>query len=217
MVLSGSLELAQGPVKEPERIAHISRAQKAAGTIERQIAFTKEYEDLGVMTPVWQRLSGIVSSAASQTVASTINIELPKEPLEIFADPLLIKVFYNLFDNARQYGGTVTRISISHHPVGTGLIVTVTDDGIGISSEDKKHLFERGFGKHTGLGLFLSREILSITGITIRETSEPDKGARFEITVPEGAFRFKEEPTPSRGSSPFLQDTPLADQPHSPA
>jgi len=38
--------------------------------------------------------------------------------------------------------------------------------------------------------LFLSQEILSITGITITETGEPGKGARFEITVPKGAYRF---------------------------
>jgi len=52
-----------------------------------------------------------------------------------------------------------------------------------------KKLFTRGFGKNTGLGLFLSREILSITGITITENGTPGKGARFEITVPKGAWR----------------------------
>ena len=82
MVLSGSLELALGPVKESEKIAHIIRAQKAAGTIERQIAFTKEYEDLGVLTPVWQRLSEIVRSAAShkwQLIRSVLKF--PKNTL----------------------------------------------------------------------------------------------------------------------------------------
>jgi hypothetical protein len=38
--------------------------------------------------------------------------------------------------------------------------------------------------------LFLSREILSITGLRIQETGEPGKGARFEIFVPKGAYRF---------------------------
>ena len=42
----------------------------------------------------------------------------------------------------------------------------------------------------TGMGLFLSREILAITGITLRENGEPGKGARFEITVPKGAWRI---------------------------
>ncbi|MEI7649966.1 MAG: hypothetical protein WCJ47_09710 [Methanomicrobiales archaeon] len=40
------------------------------------------------------------------------------------------------------------------------------------------------------MGLFLSREILAITGITLRENGEPGKGARFEITVPKGAWRI---------------------------
>ena len=191
-VLSGSLELALGTITNPEGIAHINRAQKAAVTIQRQIAFTREYEDLGVKTPVWQQVSDIVRSAVSQMAATTITLEIPDDHLEVYADPLLVKVFYNLFDNTRQHGGEVTRISISHRRSDTGLIITIADNGTGISKKDKQHLFERGFGKHTGLGLFLSKEILSITGITICENGIPGEGARFEIAVPEGAFRFAE-------------------------
>ncbi len=190
--LSCSLELALETAQEPERILHINRAQKAADTIQRQIAFTKEYEDLGVKSPEWQQVSVIIRSAASQLVSDTITFEIPDDLVEIYADPLLIKVFYNLFDNSRQHGGLVTHISVSHHSTDTGLNITVADDGIGISPEDKKRLFERGFGKNTGLGLFHSREILSITGITISETGIPGNGARFEILVPKGAFRLTE-------------------------
>jgi signal transduction histidine kinase len=64
------------------------------------------------------------------------------------------------------------------------------DYGTGISEEDKKKLFRKGFGKHTGLGLFLSKEILSITGITIAEDGVPGKGADFRIVVPKGSYRF---------------------------
>jgi PAS domain S-box-containing protein len=194
-VLSGSLELALGNTN-PEGIAHINRAQKAAVTIQRQIAFTREYEDLGVKTPVWQQVSDIVQSAVSQMAATAITLEIPDDHLEVYADPLLVKVFYNLFDNTRQHGGAVTRISISHRRSDTGLIITIADNGTGLSQKDKQHLFERGFGKHTGLGLFLSKEILSITGITIRENGIPGEGARFEIAVPEGAFRFAEKQAP---------------------
>jgi signal transduction histidine kinase len=45
------------------------------------------------------------------------------------------------------------------------------------------------FGKHTGLGLFLSREILGLTGITITENGIPGSGARFVIRVPAGKWR----------------------------
>jgi PAS domain S-box-containing protein len=189
-VLSGSLELALAGAKEPEKTAHIKRAQKAAETIQHQIAFTREYEDLGVKSPAWQRLSVVTQSAALQLAAPKISFDIPEDSLELYADPLLIKVFYNLFDNARQHGGAVSRIRISHQSTSTGLTITVADNGTGISPEDKKHLFERGFGKHTGLGLFLSREILSITGITLSETGIPGEGARFEIAVPKAAFQF---------------------------
>ena len=59
---------------------------------------------------------------------------------------------------------------------GRGLLITVEDNGVGISAEDKKRLFERGFGHNTGLGLFLSREILAITGITITRPVNPVRG-----------------------------------------
>jgi signal transduction histidine kinase len=58
---------------------------------------------------------------------------------------------------------------------------------------EKEKIFERGFGKNTGFGLAISRDILDITGITIRETGEPGRGARFEITVPQGMWRIIEE------------------------
>ena len=192
-VLSGSLELALGNGINREGTIHINRAQKAAATIQRQIAFTGEYEDLGVRSPVWQRLSDIARSAVLQMTANTISFEIPDEDLELYADPLLAKVFYNLFDNARQHGGAVTRISISHRRSDTGLIITIADNGSGISLKDKPHLFRRGFGKNTGLGLFFSKEILSITRMNISETGIPGEGARFEIAVPEGTFRFAEE------------------------
>jgi signal transduction histidine kinase len=41
------------------------------------------------------------------------------------------------------------------------------------------------------MGLFLACEILDITGITIRETGDPGKGARFEIKIPKGIWRIK--------------------------
>jgi signal transduction histidine kinase len=53
--------------------------------------------------------------------------------------------------------------------------VVCEDDGNGVVAGEQKKIFDRGFGKNTGMGLFLSREILDITGITIRENAEPGK------------------------------------------
>ena len=107
----------------------------------------------------------------------------------MFGDPLIIKVCYNLMDNAVRYGGKITTIRFSAEEHDGERIIVCEDDGTGVDAKDKKRIFERGFGKNTGLGLTLSREILDITGITIRETGEPGKGARFEMTVPKGMWR----------------------------
>jgi len=54
-----------------------------------------------------------------------------------------------------------------------------------ITVEDmKERIFRKGVGKNTGLGLFLTREILDITGLSITETGNEGEGARFEIAIP---------------------------------
>jgi len=103
---------------------------------------------------------------------------------------MLEKVFYNLFDNAQRHGERVTEIAIRCERAPDGIIIIVEDNGVGIAAGEKEKIFERGFGKNTGLGLFLVQEILSITGITIRETGIPGEGARFEIAVPKAGCRF---------------------------
>ncbi|MEN6609320.1 MAG: ATP-binding protein, partial [Methanoregulaceae archaeon] len=60
---------------------------------------------------------------------------------------------------------------------------------IGIPEEAKKHLFEKEWGNRSTHGLFLIHEVLAVTGITIRETGEPGKGACFELLVPNGKYR----------------------------
>ncbi len=108
---------------------------------------------------------------------------------EVFADPLIIKVFFNLIDNAVRYGGKIPAIRFYVKESERDHILICEDDGTGIIIEEKEIIFERGFGKNTGPGLFLSREILDTTGIIIRETGEPGIGARFEITIPKGMYR----------------------------
>jgi len=105
---------------------------------------------------------------------------------------MLEKVFFNLFDNSLRHGQTVSRIGTSSVESEKGLTILFDDDGIGIADEEKERIFERGYGKNTGLGLFLSREILAITGIRISETGVPGKGARFELSVPKGVYRLQE-------------------------
>ena len=149
---------------------------------------------MGVKAPVWQNVHSIIGTVITRLPMRKIHVDSGDTALEIFADPLLEKVFYNLIDNALRYGGEkMTAVRISNHDDNGNLVIAVEDDGDGVSTENKVQLFTKGFGKNTGLGLFLSREILSITGITITETGEPGTGARFEMTIPNGAWRFADK------------------------
>ena len=72
-------------------------------------------------------------------------------------------------------------------------VITFADNGLGIPLDEKQKIFEKGYGQQKDSGLFLAQEILAITGITLRETGEPGKGARFEMVVPKKGYRFADK------------------------
>jgi len=176
--------------KDPALLAEIRKEKEIAELIHRQIAFTRDYQEIGLRKPEWQNVEDIITKAWIGHKIGPVRIDIQIQRLEIFADLLLEKVFYNLIDNAFRYGGpAMTAIRFTAHQEGDSMVIVCEDDGLGISDEMRKNLFRRGFGTHTGYGLFMIREILSISGLTIAENSKPGNGARFEILVPKGLYR----------------------------
>jgi PAS domain S-box-containing protein len=186
----GYLEMMQMKFPDPSLQEYIDKEIHAAHNIETQIMFTKDYQDIGVQSPGWFNVRKIILSNAANLPLSTVKLVVHFDNLEIFADPLFEKVFYTLLENALRHGITVTGIEFSYRRKEEDLVVVYQDNGEGIPAEYKEAIFQRKFFKHTGFGLYLSQTILGITGMTIRENGEPGKGARFEILVPKGAFRF---------------------------
>ncbi|MFA4824078.1 MAG: histidine kinase N-terminal 7TM domain-containing protein [Methanoregula sp.] len=191
MAVSIYLEMSQELSTDPLQKEYLDRQKMAVEAMGDQIAFTREYQQLGTEVPVWQNVDTVINRAKKHADLKNISLISNTGSLEVYADPMLEKVFYNLFENSIKYGGAgISSITISTHQSGDDLVIVVDDDGAGITKEDKARLFERGFGKNTGLGLFLSKEILAITDITINETGELGRGARFECRVPCGKFRY---------------------------
>ena len=174
----------------PELLAQIQKEKEIADLIHRQIVFTRDYQEIGLRMPEWQNVEDIITKAWVGHKIGSVRIDIQVPGLEIFADLLLEKVFYNIIDNAMKYGGpAMTAVRFTMHREGDSVIIVCEDDGLGISEETRKNLFRRGYGKHTGYGLFMIREILSISGLAITENSKPGSGARFEILVPKGLYR----------------------------
>jgi PAS domain S-box-containing protein len=185
----GYLELAKRLNKDSNLVLYLDRQTQNIEKISAILSFCSNYQDLGASPPRWHDLHQTFLLALSHLPMPALTRHIDLDGLEIYADPFLEKVLVVLVENVLFYAPTATMLSLTHRETGEELVVTIEDDGPGIPTEEKEKIFERGFGKNTGLGLFLSREILSITGITIRETGELGKGARFEVMVPEGMWR----------------------------
>ena len=190
MILNGFVEMSRRNSTDAKIQNLIEKEHLVIERIHRQISFTREYEEIGVHAPVWQDVTSTVAHAIAGLDYPEITIDKSVDGLEIYADPLLQKVFYNLLDNTIRHGEKVSRIDVSCSRSGDRLVLSVSDDGVGIDPGIKAYIFDKGFGKNTGFGLFLAREILQITGLFISETGKPGSGACFEIVVPAGAFRF---------------------------
>lgn len=185
-----SLDMANSQDSDPEVQKYVEKAENFAHNIERQIAFTRDYQDIGLNSPVWQDVKPIIARAIKSIHTESVAIHIHLPDMKVYADPLLEKVFFNLIDNAIRYGEKISEIRFFGEEIQTGYTLFCVDDGVGIPAEYKLKIFNREYFKHTGFGLNLSREILEITGITISETGEEGKGARFELLVPKGGYRL---------------------------
>jgi signal transduction histidine kinase len=191
LVLKGNIQMMKEVAQAPAVHARLERMERSADTIESQIRFTKEYQEMGTVSPGWQSIAEVLLNVLEIKEVEKVEMSEQVKELEIYADPMLGKVFHNLFEDTIKYCGGPATVHIGIQRIEDDLLLIYEDDGLGIPLAEKEKIFDKGFGKGTGLGLFLSREILAITDISIREVGRPGKGARFELTIPCGNFRFR--------------------------
>ena len=189
MVADGCLTLFDEATPE-EQAEYLSMLRQVVDSIQRQVEFTRDYQDLGVNVPVWQPPGKIITNILSvQKGLQDVHVTVDLDDLEIFADPMLPKVFANLITNAIIHATGMKNLSFTMEKKNAEMVLHCTDDGSGISPEAKEKIFHQGFGRSHGLGLYLVTEILSLTKITITETGTPGTGAHFEIHLPEGTWQ----------------------------
>jgi PAS domain S-box-containing protein len=188
--LLGLVDMLEETGSPGEAQALIAEIHNLVIKIKDQIIFTKDYQNVGVKAPQWQSLCQGIRKEASTIGLDGVQLQLPRADAEIYADPFFSRVFYNLIDNSFRHGGTIRNISVETEPVPEGgLLIRYRDDGTGVSSDEKELIFQQGYGKNTGFGLFIIREILEITGLSIRETGTFRSGVLFEILVPKESWR----------------------------
>jgi|GEM_PF-3462707 len=190
--IKGYLELLKDQISDENTKNLIERILTATERIERDLKLTRDYECIGLKEPRWISLAQAVSGIPD----GYINFEMECCDYSIFADPMLHKVFENLFDNTIRHATGATWVRMHCKEDNGHLVIVWEDNGPGIKNELKDRIFEQGFGLNSGLGLYLIRDILSLTEIEIVETGIPGKGARFEIRVPPAYWRVDDDLCP---------------------
>jgi diguanylate cyclase (GGDEF)-like protein len=132
---------------------------------------------------------------AMQARKQHLDVDVPPTPVMTQADPVrLTQVFSNLLDNASKYTPAHGHISLSLVTQGNEAIVTVTDNGIGITAEALPHIFDlfmQDAGALTlhsgglGIGLAVVRELVEAhNGSVVVRSDGRDKGSTFVVTLP---------------------------------
>ena len=191
--LRGYLSLGKIHTTDNTLRQYLESAEESVGRIEESLKFAKQYQDLGMKTPQWQNVYQSFILGISHLDFSSIHRNIKLDNIEIYADPLLERVFFTLASNVLNHAVTGNEITLSYKVEDDGLHLFFQDNGVGIPGENKEKIFERGYGHQQGMELFLVREILGITSITIREIGKPGSGACFEILVPKLAYRFPDK------------------------
>jgi signal transduction histidine kinase len=193
----GYLELheAECPARVSPTLTHV---EEAITRIEREVEFTAEYQELGTSPPKWQGVRQVTEDSLSQmNVPVEIQTEMDISPVEIYADQLLTLAISNIIRNALVHAKGLTKITvITREKPGGELCIAIEDDGTGVPDEKKEAILQPTYNRRSGHGLYLVRDILDLTGITIRETGTPGEGAHFELVVPAGRWRYFTEDSP---------------------
>lgn len=169
----------------------MERTRSADGHLE----FAKVQGGAGMAATDWQDVQTIITRALSKVDMDGVHIDVRVQGVRLLADPLLENVFHTLADNTMRHGERASKVVVRAENTEAGISIIWEDDGVGIASDRKERIFDKGFGDNTGLGLYLAREILATTGITITEEGQPGNGARFVIRAPSGWFTWKVPPS----------------------
>ncbi len=192
-VMVGWLQIAMQGEKDAEVREHMGKSMEAANTMRSQLEFTGDYKRIGMRRPTWLDLEEAFTRGTGGVAMDGLLVTTDIDGLEVFCDAMLERVFHNLVVNTVRHSGGAKHASLKHRFEDDSLVIVYEDDGKGIPEKEKEMIFERGYGVGTGYGLYLAREILSMTGSGIRETGVEGKGVRFEISVPKGNFRRRKE------------------------
>lgn len=206
-----TIMIASEALKDPEIVEDKNRVSRLAGIIydenvrlgnhiERVLSIARlekkelklEYQEVNIH----DLIVAVVDSMSLQLQKKSADVQLELDATDsiIYGDELhLSNVFYNLIDNANKYSANQPKIVIKTRNNGKYLILQIADNGIGMTKDETKRIFDQFYRVPTGnlhdvkgfgLGLNYVQDIIEHMHGTIKVHSEKDKGTEFEISIP---------------------------------
>jgi len=206
-----TIMIASEALKDPEIVEDKKRISRLAGIIydenvrlgnhiERVLSIARlEKKELKLEQNEVDINELIVAVADSMSLQlqkkdAVVSLNLNAERAVVTGDELhLSNVIYNLIDNANKYSLAAPKISLSTRNTSRALLIEVADEGIGMTKDQTKRIFDQFYRVPTGnlhdvkgfgLGLNYVHDIINQMGGTIKVHSEKDKGTKFEISLP---------------------------------
>lgn len=186
--LTGYLGIAQYKSSDDVTKEYMAKALRCGESMRKILEFSRDYERMGAQRPEWLLAQETAEKGVSAVNLTDVKVTIDLQGIEIYADRMLEKVFHNLADNAKRHG-RAGRVRFFSSGEGENLRIVCQDDGVGVEEAKRARMFDDRYGH----GLYLVKEVLKITGMTISETSRSGQGARFEILVPKGRFRPRDQ------------------------
>jgi signal transduction histidine kinase len=165
--------------------------QSSEDSLSTISTFSHIYRTLGTNLPEWIDLRAVVHDIFESTDLKDISFTNNIGNVDVYVDKHITFVIETLFSLSIKYCQTTSILmytSISQDI----LHIIYEDNGVGISEKHKKTIFDFDLTKKDKNALYIAREILSITDISIEEAGTGEGGARFVITVKPGWFRLRE-------------------------
>ena len=167
-------------------LEHIEQIEQTVKSIEHILEFSQTYEAAGSQGLSWYPINNAVKEAKNLS-PNIDNIAFSAENVdfEVLADSAIVEIFHNLLDNSMKYGKNLSQIKIFSQITQNGNMELIYEDnGGGIDPQIKPHLFQKGAGKGTGLGLYLIQRICEIYDWQISEKGKQGEGVIFVLELP---------------------------------
>jgi two-component sensor histidine kinase len=190
----GYIELSKEMIKDEKGVKYFEVEEQILEQVHKLLQYTMDYQKIGALPPRWVDVKGAIRSILSLTDIGSLRMDLNVDALELFGDPTLEMMFSFFIKNTLKNVKTAPEIRISFLEIPEGLRLAYEDNSAGIPHSRKSSLFTEKIIKIDNFCMKFVHDVLEFSGMSIKETGDPDTGVRFEILVPHGAYRFTKNP-----------------------